>query len=106
MSRRWEWSRFQGSKTQLRLLHRDLHCLGKVLRLVPGRDVAVQAGGNLGLWPKRLAQEFRRVITFEPDPDNFAMLRHNAPERNIEAYQAALGAIGATSRTSLLDYLR
>jgi FkbM family methyltransferase len=52
----------------------------------------VQAGGNLGLYPKRLAQEFKTVYTFEPDPENFARLKLNAPERNIIARQAALGA--------------
>lgn len=56
-----------------------------------GRQVAVQAGGNLGLWPKRLAQDFHTVYTFEPAADLFAMLQRNAPEPNIIKLQAAVG---------------
>jgi FkbM family methyltransferase len=88
----WAWDTFAGSPQQLRLLKRDLPGLVTVMRHTPGRTCCVQAGGNLGLYPKRLAQEFRRVYTFEPDPENFAKLRQNAPERNIIATQAALGA--------------
>jgi FkbM family methyltransferase len=91
----WNWDTFQGSKVGLRLLKRDLPGLETVLRYVPGRQVAVQAGGNLGLWPKRLAQEFGTVYTFEPDPDWFALLKQNAPEPNIIAEQVALTADGA-----------
>lgn len=90
----WDWAAFKGTKTGLRLLKRDLPGLETVLRYVPGRRVAVQAGGNLGIWPKRLAQEFFWVYTFEPDPDWFALLKANAPEPNIIAEQAALTADG------------
>jgi len=68
---------------------------------VPGRQVAVQAGGNLGLFPKRLAALFETVYTFEPAADLFAMLQANAPEPNIIKFQAALGdqrQLVATSR--------
>lgn len=91
----WNWKKFGGSAAQLRLLKRDLPYLETVMGLTPGREVAVQAGGNLGLYPKRLAQEFRRVITFEPHEGTFANLLKNAPEQNIEAH---LGALGADTR--------
>jgi FkbM family methyltransferase len=90
----WDWAHFQGSAAGLRLLKRDLPGLEVVLQYVPGRRVAVQAGGNLGLFPKRLAQAFQTVYTFEPDPEWFQMLLHNAPEPNIIAEQAALTADG------------
>jgi len=90
----WDWAHFQGSAAGLRLLKRDLPGLEVVLQYVPGRRVAVQAGGNLGLYPKRLAQAFQTVYTFEPDPEWFDMLRHNAPESNIIAEQSALTADG------------
>jgi FkbM family methyltransferase len=53
--------------------------------------VAVQAGGNTGVWPKEMAKEFRYVYTFEPDADNFACLATNCQEENIFKFQAALG---------------
>ena len=52
---------------------------------------AVQAGGNIGLWPKRMASTFRRVLTFEPEPLSRACLRKNVPD-NVEVFGMALGA--------------
>ena len=54
-------------------------------------DVAIQAGGNVGAWPKRLAQKFGTVYTFEPDNLNFQCLVRNCPEPNIVKMQAGLG---------------
>jgi len=88
---RWPWHKMRGSVACLKWSFKDLKGLDEALALVPGRDVVVQAGGNLGLFPKRLAEEFARVITFEPDPQLFEILRHNAPEKVIEPIQAALG---------------
>lgn len=88
---KWPWSGMRGSPSCLKWGFKDLKGLDEALAFVPGRDTVVQAGGNLGLFPKRLAEEFRRVITFEPDPKLFAILNYNAPEPNIESIQAALG---------------
>lgn len=88
----WDWSRFVGSAEALKWTRRDLPVLDAVMAQTVGRSVAVQAGGNLGLFPKRLAKKFRAVYTFEPDPENFAKLMHNAPEANIVKLQAAVGA--------------
>jgi FkbM family methyltransferase len=87
----WQWSRFQGSAEALKWNRRDLDSLAQVLAIVPGRTAAVQAGGNLGVFPKALARVFQTVYTFEPAPDCFAALMANAPEKNIVKLQAALG---------------
>lgn len=55
------------------------------------KRVAVQAGGNCGIWPRYLAKKFRTVYTFEPDADNFLCLSLNAQAKNIIKLQAALG---------------
>lgn len=55
------------------------------------RTVALQAGGNCGVWPKALARHFERVYTWEPDPDNFYCLAQNVTEANVVKFQAALG---------------
>lgn len=53
--------------------------------------VVIQAGGNQGMYPKLLAQRFRAVYTFEPDPLNFYCLTQNCQEDHIVKVQAALG---------------
>lgn len=57
------------------------------------RMTAVQAGGNVGLWPIRMAKTFERVITFEPEPITRACLIENTKVfANIEVRPEALGA--------------
>lgn len=56
------------------------------------KKVAIQAGGNVGLWARKLANDFDVVYTFEPDNINFQCLVRNCPEPNIVKLQAALGA--------------
>lgn len=67
--------------------------IGEILAHVPAdrRHLAVQAGGNCGLMPRALADEFVCVITFEPDPLNFRCLRANVPDFNVHKVMAALG---------------
>ncbi len=54
------------------------------------RRTAVQAGGNVGLWPRRLAADFDRVITFEPDAVSRECLERNVPS-DVEVRPEALG---------------
>lgn len=96
----WNWSGFQGSPRNLAINHRDLQSIDRILSLLPHRRAVVQAGGNLGIFPKRLAQVFSAVYTFEPAPDLFAILQHNAPEPNIVKFQAALGNVRGLSGLS------
>ena len=57
------------------------------------RMIAVQAGGSMGLWPRRLAEIFGVVYTFEPEPVSFNCLKLNCEsEPRIRMFQAALGA--------------
>lgn len=52
--------------------------LEKLMKLpYKGYEVAVQAGGNVGVFPVALAQLFDEVITFEPDPLNYECLTAN-----------------------------
>jgi len=66
------------------------------LRMVEGRNMVIQAGGAMGLYPLMLADHFQRVVTFEPDPENWDCLRANLKARDglkrINAWHAALGA--------------
>jgi FkbM family methyltransferase len=87
----WPWDRFVGSPACLKWSFRDLQNLDAAMQLTPNRRCVVQAGGNLGIFPKRLAEEFARVITFEPDRALYSKLKVNAWESNVEAIRAALG---------------
>jgi FkbM family methyltransferase len=69
----------------------DMPCLDLALEMTPGRKVAVQAGGNLGMFAAKLSETFEAVYTFEPDAVLFPMLVANAPRENVIRFQAALG---------------
>lgn len=98
----FDWSSFKGSAAGLKWMRRDLPDLDRTIARVPQKRVAVQAGANLGIYPKRLAHAFETVYAFEVAPDLFPLLYANAPEPNIYRYQAALGYernMVGTSRT-------
>jgi FkbM family methyltransferase len=86
-----DWTALEGSQEMLRLMRRDAAGLASTIALVPGRTAAVQAGGNLGVYPKVLAESFRTVYVAEPSHMLFARLMANAPEPNIVKLQVAFG---------------
>lgn len=88
---KWDWDGFAGSEYVIKLAKRDLCHLDETVKLTRGRTAAVQAGGNVGIYPKRLAQRFGVTYTFEPAADLWPLLLRNAPEHNIVKIQAALG---------------
>lgn len=68
------------------LSHRE-----KILGRVKEFGVVVQAGGNLGLYPRLLAQRFERVYTFEPHPKSFRCMMKNVEDlENVFPINAAL----------------
>ena len=56
--------------------------LDQAVKFIGTRDLACQAGGNLGIWPYLLVKEygFQRVYTFEPDLENLECLTANVAE--------------------------
>jgi len=54
-------------------------------------DLVIQAGGNVGAWPKYLKKIFKEVYTFEPSAENFMLLMKNIEGLGIIAAYAALG---------------
>lgn len=87
----WDWKGIIGSAACIKWSFRDLENLDAALGLFSARRRAVQAGGNIGIFAKRLAEEFQEVVTFEPDAGLFKAMSINAPERNIVRHQMALG---------------
>lgn len=62
-----------------------------VLSLVKDKRTCIQAGGNVGVFAKRLANSFNKVITFEPMPENLECLKENKMSDNVEIMEGALG---------------
>jgi len=71
--------------------------LDDALKHVENRRVAVQAGGNVGVYPKHLARVFDAVYTIEPELLNFTCLKANIVEPNVTIFNAALGESSAKS---------
>lgn len=79
---------------------RDTQCFPAVMHSLPDLDlamsycrqrrVAIQAGGNIGVWAKRMAKHFDFVMTFEPATENFRCLVQNVPD-NVACFPMALG---------------
>lgn len=55
-----------------------------------GTDLVIQAGGNVGAWPKYLKTRFKKVVTFEPSTENYELMLKNISGMDIRAYHAAL----------------
>lgn len=61
--------------------------------VLKARRVCVQAGGCMGVWPRRLAEMFETVWTFEAEPCNFRCLRHNVADLgNVNPVHGALSS--------------
>jgi FkbM family methyltransferase len=72
-------------------LHRWIDVPELVMNNITVKNVAVQAGGNCGLYVKRYAKEFKTVYTFEPVSELFNCLVRNINESNVIKIQACLG---------------
>ena len=99
------WAKMEGSAEALHWNKRDVHTLDMAMKVASGKDEVVQAGGNLGIFPKYLSYFFKKVYTFEPSPTLFPVMCRNAPEKNIQKFNVALGyertpvAVSQTRRT-------
>lgn len=74
--------------------------IAQIAKLCKNHRVAVQAGGNVGVFPVHLAKIFSQVYTFEPDFDNYRCLNLNIDglNLNIEAVRAGLGVVNGTGQ--------
>lgn len=87
------WPADVGEKWRHSLKH--VHSVEWAIAQCRSHRCAVQAGGNIGLWPRRLAAAFDVVLTFEPEPISRACLERNVP-KNVLVTGAALGQADGT----------
>lgn len=74
----------------------------ELMRHVDGGQVAVQAGGYMGIWPVALSEIFDQVYTFEADPVNYACLSKNVVMfHNVNYTNAALGCREGRARVTV-----
>lgn len=53
-------------------------------------NLAIQAGGCVGVWPRYLRTIFSKVYTFEPSSENFGLMARNLGDLDIKRFNAAL----------------
>jgi FkbM family methyltransferase len=88
----FEWPASDKTGAAAILSHAARH-FPAALEFVKRRGVAVQAGGNVGVYPAKLSEYFETVHTFEPDSENFACLERNLRDNaKVKRYNLALGA--------------
>lgn len=88
LGRTWVWP--EDDKECIKVVFDWISDLGRTVHFCKQRRTAIQAGGNMGVWPWWLAQSFKRVITAEPDVECGRLLVENllgAP--NVDFYAAA-----------------
>lgn len=54
------------------------------------KRLAIDGGAHVGLWTLPMAQEFKEVIAFEPQPENADCLAINAELENVTIHRTAL----------------
>lgn len=74
-----------------RVIHDELSDVDAAVARTKDRKIAVQAGGNVGVWAAHLAKHFDQVVTVEPDAVNYRCLQLNVPA-NVVHMLAGLGA--------------
>lgn len=91
----WWWPALDSRGRQA--ITRDAEAdIARFLGHVTGRDLIVQAGANVGVYPVFLADVFGKVVTAEPDKVNFDCLCLNLHARDsLKRITALLAAFGA-----------
>jgi FkbM family methyltransferase len=86
------------------IVRREVNDLQEMLPLCKRFRRAVQAGGNVGIWPAELSKHFDNVVTFEPDTANYEALEKNmAKHANVRIYNLALGEGDGTGSMDHID---
>jgi FkbM family methyltransferase len=94
------WPDFEHNPEELfKYMLRRVTDVDVAMQHVRTKGVAVQAGGYIGLWPRRLAKFFELVYTFEPVPELFECLKLNT-DRYCPGVIATNALLGPSSGTA------
>jgi FkbM family methyltransferase len=96
----WIWP---ASDTECQKVAHDISALKEAMGYCTDFRCAIQAGGNVGIWPAKLAEKFEAVYTAEPDADNFACLSANVTAPNVYKFQCGLGVTSWPAELHSID---
>lgn len=89
LGREWLWP--ESDTECMKVVFSSLEDTKKAVSYCKQKRTCVQAGANMGVWPWALSKQFAHVVTFEPDPECFALAQENLLDReNIDIYCAGL----------------
>lgn len=89
LGRTWKWP--ESDTECLKVIFDWMSDLTRTERFCKQKRTAIQAGGNMGVWPWVLSATFDHVVTAEPDSECFDLLQENlAGVSNVDAYNVAL----------------
>lgn len=89
LGRSWLWP--DADRECIKVIFDWLPDMTRAVRFCGQKRTAIQAGGNMGVWPWELSKVFKRVVTAEPDPECFALMKQNLEGvANIDVYPCAL----------------
>jgi FkbM family methyltransferase len=55
------------------------------------KNVCLQAGGNVGIWPLKLKDHYKEILSFEPDPALYQCMVKNLEKiKNVKCFNYAL----------------
>jgi FkbM family methyltransferase len=67
------------------------------LRYVKRWNNCIDIGSNVGMWTRELAQKFKQVYCFEPNPNFIECFNKNITENNVELFQYGLSDMEHTA---------
>lgn len=98
----WWPSKCRESRLNTEFTFNDINT---VISICDKKQTAIQAGGNVGIWPREFSKHFEKVISFEPDDLNFeCMIKNIENINNIEIYNTALGAAAGAGALNRVSY--
>lgn len=77
----------------------------KIMSRVKERRTVIQAGGHCGLYARLYCKMFERVMTFEPELNNFVHLTVNCNDTRIIKFNAALGNSNEFVSMGIVSYM-
>lgn len=63
------------------------------MKQVDNRGLALDIGAHVGIWSKRLASEFKKVLSFEPIPKHIECWKQNVKEDNVTMIPSAVSNV-------------
>jgi len=74
------------------------------IKQIVNKNIALDIGAHVGIWSKRLAYEFTKVIAFEPIPQHIECWETNVLEKNASLNKVAISDRAGTATMKYINY--